>query len=132
MAYFEQPFYNNDFFNGPHFAQPFYTDNPFFTGLGVQAAKAYADPGISAASASGFTIDWLAPAEGDSVDNYEVKVMAVIGGAHITGSPFTMAGSTLKKVVSGLPASTDYDVIVTAINAGGSLASSTVIMSTTA
>ncbi len=78
----------------------------------------------------GFKVNWTAPSGGDAVTNYEVAVTD--GGVAIASSPFTMAGGTLSKTVSGLTASTDYEVTVTAINGAGQIAASAITVSTTA
>ena len=82
------------------------------------------DPTISDTEADKFKINWKAPKQGDSVDSYSVSVKK--GTTSISGSPFTMAGSTLSKVVNGLDADTEYTVVVIAINAGGFCASNEV------
>ena len=83
----------------------------------VQAPSGFAKPTSSNVTATGFKVTWTAPTSGDPVDNYIVAVST--GGTPITGSPFTMSGTTLSKTVSGLTTGTDYDVVVTAVNAGG-------------
>ena len=90
----------------------------------------FADPTASVITATGFKITWVAPTGGDAVTNYEVSVKA--GSTPITGSPFTMAGTTLSKTVSGLTASTDYTVSVKAINGDGNAAAGPVTVSTIA
>ena len=60
-------------------------------------------------------LDWL-PADGQ-VDNYVVNV--TLSDVDISGSPFTMAGGTLKKTVSGLTPATLYEFYVTAVNENG-------------
>jgi len=72
---------------------------------------------------------WTAPTGGD-VDNY--KVYVTDGGSDISGSPFTMAGSTLTKTLSGLTASTAYQVSIEAINTAGSSTSAESTLNTTA
>ncbi len=71
---------------------------------------------------------WLA-ADGQ-VDNYRVNV--TLSDVDISGSPFTMAGGTLKKVVSGLTPSTLYEFTVTAINENGEDTSNALGFSTAA
>ena len=96
----------------------------------VTPPSGFADPTISAVSDSGFTVNWVAPSGGSSVDNYEVTVTDA--GVDITGSPFTMAGTTLKKVVSGLSTATEYKTKVKAINAGGDVTTNEVTVTTNA
>jgi len=60
-------------------------------------------------------LDWL-PADGQ-VDNYVVNV--TLSDVDISGSPFTMAGGTLKKTVSGLTPETVYEFYVIAVNENG-------------
>ena len=64
------------------------------------------------------------------VDAYSVAV--AILGTPIANSPFTMAGGTLGKSLSGLTASTNYEVDVTAINENGSSASTQITFDTLA
>ena len=64
------------------------------------------------------------------VDNYQVDV--AILGTPIANSPFTMAGGTLGKSLSGLTASTQYEVDVTAINENGNDASTQITFDTLA
>lgn len=90
----------------------------------------FADQTISNETSSGFKINWVAPTGGDAVDNYIVDVDEA--GTPISGSPFTMAGSTLSKTVSGLNASTSYNTKVTAVNEGGSVSTNAVVATTTA
>ena len=78
-----------------------------------------AKPSASAITATGAKVTWVAPTTGDAVGNYEVKVTKA--GVPITGSPFTMAGATLTKTLSGLTATTAYIVTVKAINSAGSV-----------
>ncbi len=78
---------------------------------------------------TGGKINWSA-ATGGTVSNYEVSVKD--GGTPITGSPFTMAGGTLSKTVSGLTASTTYSVDVKAINGDGESVGTQVTFDTTA
>jgi len=62
---------------------------------------------------AGFKVTWNPQLELDVEYNL---VEIEDGGVDITGSPFTMAGSTLSKTVSGLDPSTTYDVTVTAVD----------------
>ena len=73
-------------------------------------------------------IEWL-PADGQ-VDAYSVAVGIL--GTPITGSPFTMAGGTLRKSLSGLTAATQYEVDVIAINENGNDASTQITFDTLA
>jgi len=79
------------------------------TGMGM--------PTVSNVTATGAKVSWAAPTGGSAVDNYIVSVSQ--GGTNITGSPFTMSGSTLTKTLSGLTADTEYKVVVTAKNSAG-------------
>ncbi len=87
-------------------------------------------PTFSAITATGGKVNWTASTTGDAVDNYEVAVDKA--GAPITGSPFTMAGSTLSKTLTGLTAATAYNVTIKAINAGGNATSTAATLTTTA
>ena len=73
-------------------------------------------------------VEWLS-ADGQ-VDAYSVAV--AILGTPITGSPFTMAGGTLRKSLSGLTAATTYEVDVTALNENGNDASTQITFDTLA
>jgi len=73
-------------------------------------------------------ISWE-PADGQ-VDAYSVAVSIL--ATPITGSPFTMAGGTLKKALSGLTAETNYEVTVTALNENGNDASTEITFDTIA
>ena len=77
---------------------------------------------------AGARIEWL-QADGQ-VDNYEVAV--AILGTPIANSPFTMAGGTLRKSLSGLTAATQYEVDVIAINENGNDASTQITFDTLA
>lgn len=128
-------FFQSEYFNKPFFKQPFFQENdffkePFFDGLTTQAPTGFENPTASNVSATGFTVNWVAPTGGDSVDNYIVSVSQ--SGTPIAGSPFTMAGSTLQKVVSGLVASTEYHFQVSAVNVGGSAESGIELVTTNA
>ena len=82
-------------------------------------------------TASGMKVVWTGQSDVD-VGNYKVTVVENGVGA-ITGSPFTMAGSTLSKTLSGLSASTQYDVNVEALDQfGGSITDTDNSQSTTA
>ena len=88
----------------------------------------FAAPTSSAVTATGAKITWTAPTGGDAVTSYEVNVS--IGIAPIAGSPFTMAGSTLSKTLTGLTTATDYEVDVKAINGDGNVLSPTITVTT--
>ena len=90
----------------------------------------FSKPTSSGITATGAKISWKAPTGGDPVTAYLVKVTSL--GTDITGSPFTMAAGTLNKVLTGLTASTAYEVIVTATNADGSKAAPKLTVTTTA
>ncbi len=98
---------------------------------GVVAPSDFGDPITQRVKPTGFTIVWKEPIGGDSVESYEVAVDQD-GTTPITDSPFTMAGTTLRKIVTGLTAETSYTITVTATNAGGSDASDPVIQVTPA
>ena len=84
---------------------------------------------VDAITDVGGKVNWSA-ATGGAVSNYEVAVKD--GGTPITGSPFTMAGGTLSKTLSGLTASTTYSVDVKAINGDGESAGTQITFDTTA
>jgi hypothetical protein len=89
-----------------------------------------AKPTADAITATGATINWTTPTGGDPVTSYEVAVTQ--GGTAISGSPFTMAASTHKKVLTGLTAATAYKVKVKAINGAGNVESAELTVTTTA
>ena len=89
-----------------------------------------AKPTSSAVTATAAKIAWTKPTGGDPVTSYEVSVKT--GGTDITGSPFTMSKNTLTKSLSGLTASTAYDVVVKAINGAGATSSPKLTVTTTA
>ena len=110
-----------------------YIDNAYDTTPPVIPAVkpgGIAKPTSSAITATGAMITWTAPTTGDAVDNYEVTVTKA--GTAITGSPFTMAGSTLSKVLSGLTATTAYKVTVKAINSAGEVSAAELTVTTIA
>ncbi len=90
----------------------------------------FAKPTATAVTATGGQVNWTAPTGGDPITGYSVAVDD--GGTPITGSPFAMAGSTLKKVLTGLTAATAYNVVVTATNGDGSIAATALTLTTTA
>ena len=98
------------------------------TAITPQPPTGLADPTSSAVTATGFKVNWTAPTGGDAVTGYAVTVTKA--GSDITGSPFSMAGSTLVKTVSGLTADTDYKVKVEAVNAAGNISSSEITITT--
>jgi len=95
-----------------------------------QKPTGFAKPTSSAITATGATVNWAAPTGGDAVTGYSVAVDKA--GTAITGSPFAMAGGTLKKALTGLTASTAYNVVVTATNGAGSLAAAPLTVTTIA
>ncbi len=94
------------------------------------APTGFAKPTATAVTATGGQVNWTAPTGGDPITGYSVAVDD--GGTPISGSPFAMAGSTLKKVLTGLTAATSYNVVVTATNGGGSIAATALTLTTTA
>ena len=88
-----------------------------------------AAPTFASITATGAKVNWAAPT-GGAVANYKVHVTKA--GADITGSPFTMAGGTLTKTLSGLTASTAYKVAIEAVNASGSSTSPEATLTTIA
>ncbi len=107
-----------------------YIDDAYGSAPAITIPDQFDTPTSSAITATGFKVTWTAPNGGSKVDNYEVKVTAA--GVDVTGSPFTMAGTTLSKTVSGLTASTDYVVTVKAINTAGELEAVSLAVSTIA
>ena len=95
-----------------------------------EAPSGIATPTSAGVTATGFTANWTAPANGDPVTSYQLTVKT--GGSNAGGSPFTLDGSTLTKVVGSLTAGTDYDVVVKATNGAGSATSPTLTVTTTA
>ncbi len=91
-----------------------------------ESGQTFSDPTISAVTSTGFKVTWVAA--NNNVDNYEVSITD--DGTDISGSPFTMAGSTLSKTVSGLSSETEYVVNVTAINENGSVTTGDVSQTT--
>lgn len=69
---------------------------------------------FSNVTASGFKVSWTQQDE-FHVENNQVDVIEN-GVGPIAGSPFIMAGTTLSKTVSGLNASTQYDVTITPLD----------------
>lgn len=96
----------------------------------TSAPTGFAKPTATLVTATGGQVNWTAPTGGDPITGYSVAVDD--GGTPITGSPFAMAGSTLKKVLTGLTATTSYNVVVTATNGGGSIAATALTLTTTA
>lgn len=92
------------------------------------APEGFAIPTVSTLTPASAMINWVAPQGGDTVTGYSVAVDQ--GGTPISGSPFSMAGSTLKKVLTGLTAATTYNVVVTATNGEGSLAATALTVTT--
>jgi hypothetical protein len=95
----------------------------------VVKPDAPAAPTFASITATGAKVNWTAPS-GGAVDNYKVHVTKA--GTDITGSPFTMAGATLTKTLSGLTASTAYKVSIEAINTAGSSTSPEATLTTIA
>ena len=95
-----------------------------------QKPTGFAKPTSSAITATGAMVTWVAPTGGDAVTGYSVAVDKA--GTAITGSPFAMAAGTLKKALTGLTASTAYNVVVTATNGAGSLAAAPLTVTTIA
>jgi len=98
----------------------------------VKPPTGLADPTVTNITATGAKVVWTAPSGGSAVDNYIVNVVDGATSTPISGSPFTMAGTTLSKTLSGLSASTGYKVVVTAKNSVGEVSSAPVTFTTTA
>ncbi len=91
--------------------------------------NAPAAPTFASIAQTTATVNWTA-ATGGAVANYKVHVKA--GTTDISGSPFTMASTTLTKKLTGLTAATAYTVTIEAINASGSATSPAATLTTLA
>ncbi len=107
-----------------------YIDGAYDVPPPLTKPSGFAKPSSSAITTTGFKVSWVAPSGGSPVDNYEVGITTM--GSDITGSPFTMAGSTLSKTISGVGADAEYEVTVTAINAGGNVVADVLTVQTPA